>query len=81
MQTVGPILTPRLDAAIYAAVAVWVTKKAAGEWATSHGLPASDVYRISAGSVNMSFTQWIIRNAAGMALTEAAVREAGKVGA
>lgn len=70
MKTVGPILSPVLDATTYSQVAVWNTRKSAVDWAILHGWKARDAFRINAGSRNMSFTQWILRDASGFALTE-----------
>lgn len=76
IQRVGPVLSPRVSDALYSQLAVWVSRKAASDWALAHSQPKGDVFKILAGSANMSFTQWIIRDASGMALTDTAVRVA-----
>jgi hypothetical protein len=73
--TVGPIQSPRVEDSLYRQLAVWSTKKAAAEWAVAHGWTARDVFKILAGTQNMTFTQWALRDAAGMALTEAGYRQ------
>ncbi len=76
MTTIECLDITAIPPANYHAIAVWATKTAAEKWAVAHSWSKRDVCAIKAGSRNMPFRQWILRDAAGFALTEAGFRSA-----
>lgn len=73
--TIGPVLTPRMPYEHYRLAAVWNTKTAAQQWAIANGWKARDAFGIKAGTENMPFTQWVLRDPSGMVLTEHGYRQ------